>query len=129
MKYLHLLFFILTASLCFSQQKLPVIKATSEAATIFEAGQPLTSWTLSPQTKIDVYTTNKLTNPTLVKLKTDIDSIGFTIRPGQYKDLIVLLNGKDTCYTRLQAPAVKNFQRSVPAIHDTIPFIINNSSC
>ena len=128
MKYLHLLFFALTASSCFSQQKLPIITAASEAATIFEDRQPATSWRLSPETKIDIYTTNKLTKATVVKLKTDIDSISFTIKPGQHQDFIVLLNSKDTCYTRFQSPVVKDFGKIAPVIRDTIPFIINKQN-
>jgi hypothetical protein len=128
MKCLGLLFFILITSNCSSQQKRPVIKATSEAATIFEDGQRVTSWNLSPQTKIDVYTTNKLTKPAHVKLITNIDSISFNIKPGQHIDFIVLLNGKDTCYTRFKAPEVKNFRKMVPVVHDTIPFIINKQN-
>lgn len=129
MKHMYLTFFlILISACCFSQQKLPIIKASSAAATIIEDGQPITDWNLSPQTKIDAYTTNKLTKPTLVKLKTDIDSISLNIRPGQHKDFIVLLNGKDTCYTRFQSPAIKDFSKVWPVIHDTIPFVINEQN-
>ena len=128
MKCSHLVFFILITATCLSQQKLPIIKATSETAVIIEDGQPVSNWNLSPQTKIDVYTTNKLTKPTYVKLRTDIDSISLSIEPGQYKDFIVLLNNKDTCYTRFQSPAVKNFGMQSPALHDTIPFIINKQN-
>jgi len=128
MKCSHLFFFILITANCLSQQKLPIVKATSEAAVIIEDGQPVSNWNLSPQTKIDAYTTNKLTKPTYVKLRTDIDSISLSIEPGQNKDFIVLLNNKDTCYTRFQSPAVKNFGMQSPALHDTIPFIINKQN-
>jgi len=125
MKYLFLTFLLAFSIHGFSQKKLPVIKATSKVATIYEEGQPNTRWNLSPETKIDAYTTNKLIKPTLVKLKTDIDSISFTLKPGQQKDFIVLLNGKDSCYTRFESHAATNYSKLKKEIHDTIPFLIN----
>lgn len=125
MKYIFLVLLLVFSSLGFSQKKLPVVKATSKAAVIYEEGQPDTKWNLSPETKIDAYTTNKLTQATLVRLKTDIDSISFTLKAGQHKDFIVLLLGKDSCYTRFQAPDIKNFRALKPEVHDTISFGVN----
>lgn len=116
---------LIFSTYCFSQKKLPVINATSKSAIIFEEGQLSTRWNLSPETKIDAYITNKLTKPTIVKLKTDIDSISITLKDGQYKDFIVLLNGKDSCYTRFQSRQVKDYRKHLPEIHDTIPFVFN----
>jgi hypothetical protein len=124
LKFLPFVLLVLSAS-CFSQKKLPVIKASSIAATITEDGQPGTKWNLSPQTKIDTYTTNKLTKPVTVRFVTDIDSISLKIKPGEHSDFMVLINGRDTCYTRFQSPAVKNYSRIKPVIHDTIALILN----
>ena len=109
----------------FSQKKLPVIKASSKSAIILEEGQLSTRWNLSPQTKVDAFTTNKLTKPTVLKLRTDIDSISITLKAGQHKDFIVLLNGRDSCYTRFQSPEIIDYSRQMPQIHDTIPLVIN----
>ncbi|MPT36031.1 MAG: hypothetical protein E2604_13335, partial [Flavobacterium sp.] len=125
MKHYCLTFLLLLSAYGFSQNRLPVIKANAKTATIQEVGQPLKKWNLSPEIKIDVFTTNKLVQPVTVKFKTDIDSISFKLKPGQQKDFIVLLNGKDSCYTRIQSPEVKNFRRVQPEVHDTIPFAIN----
>ena len=125
MKHYYLTFLLLLSAYGFSQNRLPVIKANAKTATIQEVGQPLKKWNLSPEIKIDVFTTNKLVQPVTVKFKTDIDSISFKLKPGQQKDFIVLLNGKDSCYTRIQSPEVKNFRRVQPEVHDTIPFAIN----
>lgn len=125
MKHYYLTFLLLLSAYGFSQNRLPVIKANVKTATIQEVGQPLKKWNLSPEIKIDVFTTNKLVKPVMVKFKTDIDSISFKLKPGQQKDFIVLLNGKDSCYTRIQSPEVKNFRRVQPEVHDTIPFVIN----
>lgn len=123
---LNVCLFVITG--CAAQSNLPVIKATSVKATITENGKYKTAWNLSPQVKPDVYTTGKLTKPTAVKLTTDTDSITLTLKPGQYKDFIVVLNGKDSCYTRFQAPAVKNYSTLKPSVRDTIPFTINKQN-
>lgn len=125
MRYIYLLILLAFSTSCFSQKKLPVIRATSKAAVVYEEGQKAIRWNLSPETKIDAYTTNKLTKPTSVKLKTDIDSISLTLKEGQYKDFIVLLNDKDSCYTRFQSPEVKDYRKVSPEIHDTIALVLN----
>ncbi len=125
MKYIFLSFLLIFSTFSFSQKKLSVVKATSKAAVIYEEGQPVTKWNLSPETKIDTYTTNKLIRPTLVWLKTDIDSISFTLKAGEHKDFIVLLNGKDSCYTRFQSPVIKDLRALKPEIHDTIALGVN----
>lgn len=124
------IFFILALFLsigAFAQKKLPVIRATSKRAQILEANNPVSRWGLSPETKPDVYVTNKLTAPTPITFKTDIDSLTFTLKPGGHKDFIVLLNGKDSCYTRIESP-FKSYARTKPEIHDTIPYVMNNQN-
>lgn len=128
MKQLLQILFLFLTTYGFSQQSLPVIKAASKAATIHEEGQLKRKWNVSPEIKIDAFTTNKLIRPTAIKFKTDIDSIGFILKPGQYKDFIVLLNGKDSCYTRIESPAIKDFRKLKPEIHDTIPLFINSQN-
>lgn len=88
-----------------SQQKLPVIKASSKKVdirdgNIFQKG----IWNLSPEIKPDVYTViNSLDKEKKVTFYTDIDSISFNVSPGAVYDFIVLLNNKDTCYVRASA--------------------------
>ncbi|RZK65151.1 MAG: hypothetical protein EOO95_09195 [Pedobacter sp.] len=122
MKY-NLVLFTLLPLFCFSQ-KVPVIKATSKAAIIREQGQPATKWTLSPETKPDVYTTGKIIKSAKVTFVTDIDSITLSLRSGEHKDFIVV-NGKDSCYTRIQALPSKNFRSLNPPVHDTLAFNVN----
>ena len=109
----------------FSQKKLPVINANSNQAKIYEQNNPASSWYLNPKIKLDVFTTGKLTKPKTIKFKTDVDSISFKIKPGQKKDFIVLLNGKDTCLTEIQSIKTRDFSKISPEIHDTIPFFVN----
>ena len=113
-------------SLCLqAQTKIPVIKAGSKSAKIYEAGNSVSSWGIDPKTSPDIYTTNKITKRKKVTFKTDIDSITLWVKPGEQKDLIVLLNGKDSCLTRIKSPEIKNFSNLKPELHDSIPFRLN----
>ena len=117
--------FLLTSFLGFAQKKLPVIYANSTKAKIYEEDNPVSNWNINSKLKIDPYTTNKLVKTKTVKFKTDIDSISFKIKPGMERDFIIILNGKDSCRTRIQSPKIKNFSKLKPEIHDSIPFYVN----
>jgi hypothetical protein len=125
MKHILVLLLALISFCGFSQNKLPVINAGSSQAKIYEQDNPVSNWNINSKMKLDVFITGKLTKSTTVKFKTDIDSVSFRIAPGQQKDFIVLLNGKDSCLTRIQSPEMKNFSKLPVEIHDSVPFIVN----
>ena len=113
-------------SLCLqAQTKIPVIKAGSKSAKIYEEGNSISSWGIDPKTSPDIYTTNKITKRKKVTFKTDIDSITLWVKPGEQKDFIVLLNGKDSCLTRIKSPEIKNFSNLKAELHDSISFRLN----
>ncbi|SES03064.1 pepsin/retropepsin-like aspartic protease family protein [Pedobacter rhizosphaerae] len=125
MKNLILLFLVFLSWQSFAQNHRPIVNAISKKARIYEDDELVKGWNISPGVAMDVFSTNKLTHPKKVKFITDIDSIVFMLKPGQQKDFIVLLNGKDSCLTRIQSPEIKNFSQLKPEIHDSIPLIIN----
>ncbi|WP_316800273.1 hypothetical protein [Pedobacter frigidisoli] len=110
----------------FAQTKIPVIKANSKTARIYEEGNVVKGWGIEPGVKLDTYLTGKITTKKLVKFKTDTDSISFRVKSGGHYDFIVLLNGRDSCFTRIQAPAKKNYYSLKPKVADSIPFLVNN---
>jgi hypothetical protein len=128
MRNILFIWFIIFSQFGFAQKRLPVIKALSKEAIIYEGANPAISWNISPEIKPDIFVTNKLTNTTTVRFKTDSDSIILRIKPGKEKDFIVLLNGKDTCYTTIQSPIKKDRSADRPEIHDSIPFKINQQN-
>ncbi|MGQ2983023.1 hypothetical protein [Flavobacterium sp.] len=128
MKQLFLIVLIALSFQASAQKKLPIIKAASPKAGIYEKGKHAVEWTLTPEAKPDVYVTNKLAAPAMIMLKTDSDSIAFRMKPGQRRDFIVLLNGKDSCYTSFQSPVNKDLSKIKPAVHDTIPFVMNSQN-
>ena len=85
-------------------QQLPIIQATATVVNIqdgnvFQKGV----WNLSPEVKFDTYTVLAPLAVKKVVFYTNIDSISFTVMPGKVYDFIVLLNGKDSCFTRISA--------------------------
>lgn len=55
---------------------------------------------------------------------TDIDSISFHVKYGNVYDFIVLLNGKDSCFTRISANYPKTLTKTQSVETDTIPITI-----
>jgi hypothetical protein len=87
-----------------AQSKLSLIRATSASVTIRD-GERLRKdhWTLTPSARPDVYEADRTRGTKRVCFITDLDSISFKLKPGQTHDFIILLNGTDSCYTRLSS--------------------------
>ena len=112
------------------QTKLPIIKATSKTASMNDGGVLNKNfWTLSPTIKPDVYTADRTRETKWVTFYTDIDSIKVEVKPGTKFDFIVLLNGKDSCYTRIESAAVLvKTPKNAKLTHDTIPFKLTRNT-
>ena len=85
-----------------AQQKLPIIRATSRTVDIRD-GEVYQKgiWNLSPENNPDIYLALGPLHEKKITFYTDIDSISFDIIPGSSYDFIILLNGKDSCYTKI----------------------------
>lgn len=108
-----------------STHTVPVIKAGTEKAFIMVGQGAPQAWTIDPATQPDVFFTPRLTHTATVHFATDTDTIAVTLGPGEQTDFIVLLREKDSCRTRIQSPAQKNFSGQLPELHDTIPMVLN----
>ncbi|MCF0072744.1 S41 family peptidase [Dyadobacter sp. CY261] len=100
----YFLLFNLPVTCIFAQHNLPVIKATATNVKIKD-GYVIREgiWNLSPEVKPDVYYVLRPNSKHNVTFYTDIDSIFFSVLPGNDYEFIVLLNGKDSCFTRISA--------------------------
>ena len=74
---------------------IPIVKANTELVS-FREGKTLNkdAWTITPEEKLDVITTNKFIGTKIVSFITDIDSITFEVTPNNTYDFVVLFNGK-----------------------------------
>lgn len=112
-----------------AQQVLTVIRANSKNVKIEDGHNYKPDyWVIFPETKPDVYYLDLPRKTTHLKFTTDIDSISFVMNYGETKDFIVLLNGKDSCYTQISAnyPKLKLPKKSTHG-NDTIPFILKDN--
>ena len=121
---------LISFSTCLSaQNKLPIIHATSEKAWIHDGKNLKIDWKLDPKLKPDIYYVNVPLKKNKVSLVTDKDKITFHTTYGESYDFMVLLNGKDTCYTRIVAkeaptPISMTFSKPYP---QSIPFTLIGS--
>ncbi len=126
MKGTLLLLCTLGSHVVFGQKIVPIVRATSPGVAINDGGYvDKNAWSLSPKARPDVYTADRTRHTKRVTFYTDIDSISISLKPGTSVDFIILLNGKDSCYTRISSaiPPVDNKLR-VHAKPDTIPFTL-----
>lgn len=125
-KPLAFLALILSANFSFAQKTLPIIKATAKNVAINDGGfLDKDAWTLSPEAKPDVYTADRSLKSKFVTFYTDIDSIRVKVKPGSKFDFIILLNGKDSCYTQIVSSiSLKSPIRNQKSVGDTIPFTL-----
>lgn len=122
---------LLTTQLA-AQQPLPILKTNSNVVSIRDGKvYRKNTWTLTPKVKPDIYYTRLPQKEGKVTFISDIDSISFDVKYGKTYDFILLLNQKDTCYTRISAnyeginSPIKIKKDNTKA--DTIPFTIHNS--
>lgn len=126
MKYLFLFVSLICTSTLFSQARLPIIQANSKSVSIKD-GSFLNkdTWTLSPEIKPDVYTADRSRKTKWVVFYTDIDSIRVKVKPGTNFNFIVLLQGKDTCYTQIASAIPLEIKaKRTKYTTDTIPFTL-----
>lgn len=92
--------FILFFGIINGQSKLPIIKATSDLINI-QNGDEYTegNWTLYPEARPDVYTSNKVGET--ITFYSDVDSISCVLSRDVPFNFIILLNEKDSCYTEI----------------------------
>ncbi len=120
--YITLILLLQTASL-FSQSALPVIRATSKKVSIDDGGvfSP-DSWNLSPKARPDIYTADRALHAKIVTFYTDIDSFRVKVKPGRSYDFVILLNGRDSCFTRISSAIPPDAGEVWSSSPDTIPF-------
>ena len=126
MNYLPFVITLLLINSVCGQSTLPLIKANSPNVAINDGGRlEKNAWSLSPRAKPDVYMADRAKKPKRVTFYTDIDSISVNLKPGTSFDFIILLNEKDSCYTRItSSKSVGSPLKQAQNGHDTIPFIL-----
>jgi hypothetical protein len=104
---------LLTANV-YAQPRQPLIHANSTKVDIRD-GEIFKKqvWHLSPQIKPDIYYALEPLGEKKITFYTDTDSISFKVTPGKKYDFMILLNNKDTCYTRISTRLPKDHVNTV----------------
>jgi hypothetical protein len=126
------IFYIIILSLlnftCLTAQNLPIIKATSKNVKIRDgANFKENFWVIFPETKPDIYLVDFPKKEHKVTFITNKDSISFDTKFGNNYDFIILLNEKDSCYTRISAVYPKTVSMSHSVSIDSIPFTMKDN--
>ncbi|MCC7454774.1 MAG: hypothetical protein IT222_11445 [Crocinitomix sp.] len=112
----------------FSQGKVPIIRANSKSVSVLDGEHYRPSWWyIMPEKNPDIYEVENPKKPHNVIFYTDVDTISFDVKLNETYDFIILLNGKDSCLTRIstippKAIAYRRECNNCIAISDTIPF-------
>lgn len=118
-------FFLLVTLFNLVAQNLPIIRATSKNVKIRDgANFKENFWVIFPETRPDIYFVDFPRRDQRVTFITDKDSISFDVSYGNTHDFIILLNDKDSCYTRISATYPKDLSKTQSIDKDTIPFTV-----
>ncbi|XOV93431.1 MAG: hypothetical protein ACFHWX_01720 [Bacteroidota bacterium] len=121
----------MVGQLTLAQRDLPIISASSKSVDIrdgnhFKKGY----WYIFPDRKPDYYYVEIPEKPHQVTFITDLDSISFDIKYGENYDFIILLNGNDSCFTRISA-TYKNLdsytRKRITPNPDTLSFTLGDN--
>lgn len=125
-----ILLFLFNSNYCFAQEKVKLVKATSQKISIKDGVNPITKWWEYLQKDVTpvVYHIAKINQNRKVTFYTDNDSISFDVKPNSIYDFKVLLNSKDTCYAQISTviPSYYTNCKNCTITNDTIPFILGN---
>jgi hypothetical protein len=131
-KYILTIIFLLYAQYSFSQTNLPLVKASGRVVSIRDGLHFMKGyWYIMPEKKPDRYFVELPGKEQKVTFITDLDSISFNISYGNHYDFIILLNNKDSCYTRIEArykQIISYKSQDSSNSRDTIPFTIGDNS-
>lgn len=104
MKYLSLILCCFIVSGAAAQSSLPVIRANSKSISIRDGDfLDKDSWTLNPTLRPDTYSADRTRKTKYVTFYTDVDSIRVKVVPGSRFDFVILYQGKDSCFTRIES--------------------------
>lgn len=130
-RFILLFALVCVGPIAFPQSNLPIIKASAKTVHIRDGNHfKKNFWYIMPERKPDYYFVEIPEKPHRVIFITDLDSISFDTEYEKTFDFIILLNGKDSCYTRISA-TYKNLNRYTRKMNtskpDTIPFVLGNN--
>ena len=116
---------------CIGRAQMPLVKATSAYADIRD-GLHLRKayWHIDPSAKPAKYYVELPAKEHAVTFYTDIDSVTFNTASGGVYNFLILLNGKDSCFTQIIASPkqVISYKNRNNSGTDSIPFTLGKNN-
>jgi len=126
---LPLLFLSTVHLLGLGQTTLPILRTNTEQISIIDGDVHRKGyWYVDPNLEIDIYVANKLNKPKQVSFYSSIDTLTFQLDAHESYDFIVLHNGKDSCFTRLQSGIQFERTDKIVLTSDTLPFLLTKDN-
>ena len=109
-----------------AQNEPPIVHSNSRVIDIRDGDRLRKGeWIADPSNPLDTFRVQRSERPKVVTVITDVESQSFTVPPGGEIDLVILLNGKDECHTRLSMKATPAHRADgAPAGPISIPMTI-----
>lgn len=125
----HLLILLVITPAAFSQH-LPVIHASSKVVDVRDGNHFRKQlWYMMPEKRPDYYYVEIPHKPHKVTFYTDKDSISFDAHYGGKYNFVILLNGKDSCFTQVIADYRSlRSPGGLGKVPDTIPFELGENN-
>lgn len=127
-KILTIIILLFITQMAFAQGKVPIIRANSKNVSVLDGEHYRKGyWYIMPEKKPDFYEVENPKKPHKITFYTDLDTISFDVKVNETHDFIILLNGKDSCFTRVTSIPSKVIDyhkecNDCIATVDTIPF-------
>ena len=129
MKTVLLLLFTAINTCIIAQDKLPVLRTNTSDLSVKDGNEFRENyWAIDPTIELDIYIADKTNQTKSITFYSDIDSITFLISPYEHQDFLVILNGIDTCLTRIKGGITFVKTEGLALTHDTIPFILTEAN-
>lgn len=110
-----------------AQTHLPILNTNTSTIAIKDGDILRTDyWTLDPSARPDIYIADKTSQAKTVTFYSDIDSLTFDLQPRAQFDFVIVLNGKDSCFTQLQSGITFAENAVIKPQADTIPFVLTD---
>lgn len=112
-----------------AQPGLPVLKTNATVLSIRDGDTVKKDyWYLDSELEVDVYAADKTPLSKTVSFCSDIDTVSFFLSPNDSFDFLIVIDEKDTCYTRIKSGLTRIDPQLVEQKQDTIPFTLTDDN-
>jgi hypothetical protein len=115
---------IFASSTVFGQADVVVVRSNSRIVDVREGERMIRGgWTMDPSIPLDIYVPRRSAGQVTITFVTDVESKSFELSPGGMCDFVFLLEGRESCRTRIDMREMVAQRRPGASVETaTIPF-------